>query len=76
MKQKVRFILRKRGLSSSSTQAPEDATQAVDEAISSFVRSVYGRSNLSTHMPTDKNEVLRVRDLVKTSLCELLEIHI
>jgi hypothetical protein len=75
MKQKVRFILRKRGLSASASQPQEDATQAVDEAISSFVRSVYGRSNISTHTPTEKKEVLRIRDLVRAALSELLEIH-
>jgi hypothetical protein len=76
MKQKVRFILRKRGYSASLTQTSEDASQAVDEAVGSFVRSVYTRSSISTHTPTDKSEVLRVRDFVRTALCESLEIHI
>lgn len=76
MKQKVRFILRIRGYSASLTQPSEDASQAVDEAVGSFVRSVYTRSSVSTHTPTDKSEVLRVRDFVRTALCELLEIHV
>jgi hypothetical protein len=75
MRQKVRYVLGKRGVSKSATQAPEDAAAAVDEAVGSFVRSVYTRSNISTHTPTSKVEVVRVRDLVRVTLCELLEIQ-
>jgi len=75
MKQKVRYVLRKRGVSRSGIDAPESAVEAVDEAVGSFVRSVYTRSSISTHTPTDKREVLRVRDFVRVALCELLEIQ-
>lgn len=74
MKQKVRYILRTRGASKTGIEAPENAVQAVDEAVGSFVRSVYTRSSVSTHTPTDKREVLRVRDLVRVALSELLVI--
>ena len=30
---------------------------------------------MSTHTPTNRDEVIRVRDFVKLALCELLEIH-
>jgi len=75
MKQKVRFILKKRGLSASLAQTPESAADAVEEAVGAFVRSVYTRSSVSTHTPTDKREVIRVRDWVRGTLCELLEIQ-
>ena len=75
MKQKVRFLLKKRGLSLSATQAPESAADAVDTAVGTFVRSVYTRSSVSTHTPTNKGEVVRIRDLVRVVLCELLEIR-
>jgi len=75
MRQKVRFILKTRGMSKAGMQSPESATEAVEEAVGSFVRSVYTRSNVSTHTPTDKREVLRVRDWVRVALCELLEIQ-
>jgi hypothetical protein len=75
MKQKVRYILRNRGASKAVSGPAEEAVDAVEEAVGSFVRSVYTRSNVSTHTPTDKTEVLRVRDLVRIVLCELLEIH-
>ena len=75
MKQKVRYILKSRGVSKAVSGTTEEAVDAVEEAVGSFVRSVYTRSSVSTHTPTDKAEVLRVRDLVRVVLSELLEIH-
>jgi hypothetical protein len=74
MKQKVRFILKNRGSSRGAMDTPETAVAAVDEAVGSFVRSVYTRSSVSTHTPTERAEVLRVRDWVRVALCELLAI--
>lgn len=76
MKQKVRFIMRKRGTRRSAAESPEAAAQAVDEIVGTFVRSVYRRSSVSTHTPTDRNEVLRIRDWVRVALCELLAIRV
>lgn len=76
MKQKVRFIMKSRAASKAVSGPAEAAVDAVEEALGTFVRTVYTRSNVSTHTPTDKTEVLRVRDLVKVVLCELLEIHV
>lgn len=75
MKQKVRFILRSRGVSKGIAAPAENAADAVEEAIGAFVRSVYTRSSVSTHTPTDKEEVLRVLDLVRVVLSELLEVR-
>jgi hypothetical protein len=75
MKQKVRYILRKRGVGRTAMQAPESATEAIDELMGTFVRGVYSRSSVSTHTPTDRNEILRIRDLVRVSLCELLQVR-
>lgn len=72
MKQKVRYILRNRGQSKAMAATTEDATAAIDEALGTFVRSVYTRSSVSTHTPTNVNEVLRLRDLVRVVLGELL----
>lgn len=74
MKQKVRFVLRNRGLGKSDTAPPEAAADAIEEVVGSFVRSVYTRSSVSTHTPTDRREVLRVRDWVRVTLAELLSL--
>jgi hypothetical protein len=73
MKQKVRYILRNRGQSKAKAATTEDATAAIDEALGTFVRSVYTRSSVSTHTPTDRGEVMRLRDLVRVVFGELLE---
>lgn len=75
MKQKVRFILTKRGISKTQSEPAENASESVESIVGSFVRSVYSRSSVSTHTPTNKNEVIRIRDFVRVVLCELLEIQ-
>ena len=75
MKQKVRYLLSHRGLAGAFSETSERAAEAVDLAVGSFVRSVYNRSSMSTHTPTDRSEVLRVRDLVRVVLCELLSLQ-
>ena len=75
MKQKVRFILKSRDVKRGISAPAETATESIETAVGSFVRSVYTRSSVSTHTPTDKAEVIRVRDFVRVVLCELLEVQ-
>ncbi len=75
MKQKVRFILKSRDITRALSAPAETATESIETAVGSFVRSVYTRSNVSTHTPTDKAEVVRIRDFVRVVLCELLEVQ-
>lgn len=75
MKQKVRFILRNRGTSKVVASTAEEATNSIESSMGAFVRSVYTRSSVSTHTPTNKDEVLRVLDLVRVVLAELLEVR-
>ncbi len=75
MKQKVRYILKNRGTSRAHSAPAETATESIESAVGSFVRSVYTRSSVSTHTPTDKAEVIRIRDFVRVVLCELLEVR-
>ena len=75
MKQKVRFVLRRREAASVATASVETAVVAVEEAMGVFVRSVYSRSSVSTHTATTKDEVLRVKSLVQVVLQELLELR-
>jgi hypothetical protein len=75
MKQKVRFILRKRRVSSAQADAPETAVEAVDDLVGGFIRSVYTGSSGATHTPASRDDVLRIRDWVRVALCQLLEIR-
>jgi hypothetical protein len=74
MKQKVRYILKNRGMASGAMTAPETAVQGIEDIVGGVTRSVYTRSNLSTHTATDKKEVLRVHAWVRLVFCDLLEI--
>jgi hypothetical protein len=75
MKQKVRYILSHRGLPGAVSETSERATESIETVFGSLVRSVYNRSSMSTHTPTDRSEVLRIRDWVRIVLCELLSIQ-
>ncbi len=75
MKQKVKFILKKRGKGSNEIKTTENAINLVDEMLGTFVRSVYTRASVSTHTPTDKNEVLRILNFVRVVFCEILELN-
>lgn len=74
MKQKVRFILKNRGINSGALAPPEHAVQGVEDVLGTLTRTVYTRSSVSTHTPTDRSEVARVHAWVRLVLCELLEI--
>jgi len=74
MKQKTQYILRKRGLPKTAIKTTQDSVAIIEELVGTFVRSVYSRASVSTHTPTDKKEVTRIRDLVRVVLCELLSI--
>jgi hypothetical protein len=74
MKQKARFASRKRGLGSAASQTSEAAVDAVEATMGTFVRSVYTRSNVSTHTPTNRGEVVTVHRLVRTVLGDLLAV--
>jgi hypothetical protein len=74
MKQKVRFILKKRGTPHGAMAAPESAVQGVEDILGGITRSVYNRTSISTHTATDKKEVVRVHAWVRLVLCDLLEV--
>jgi hypothetical protein len=76
MKQKVRYVLRQRNKLKAAVESAEAAVESVDGIVGGFVRSVYSRSSVSTHTPTNRDEVIRVREFVKVALCELLEIRV
>ncbi|MEO7725569.1 MAG: hypothetical protein ABIU29_12950 [Chthoniobacterales bacterium] len=75
MKQKVRFILRARGLPATAVEAPEGAVALIDEMIGKLTRSTYGRSSISAHVSTARSEVRQMKMYVDSVLAELLEIH-
>lgn len=70
MKQKVRFILKARGMKDEA--APEQAAAAIEEIVGSFARSVYTLSNSGTHGRKERADVLRIRRYVIVVLHDIL----
>lgn len=75
MKQKVRFILKNRHKSKSAIEAPENATEIVEESIAKLARATYNRGSLSTHSATERTEVINLKRYLDSILCEILEIY-
>jgi hypothetical protein len=74
MKQKVRYILKKRETPHGAMAAPESAVQGIEDILGGITRSVYNRTSISTHTATDKKEVIRVHAWVRLVMCDLLEV--
>lgn len=72
MKQKVRFILKARGLASNAMKPPEEAVEMVEERIAAFARAIYERSSISTHVASERSEVIQMKNYVNAVLAELL----
>ena len=72
MRQKARFILKNRDMKGAQIDHSVQVVESVDEMVSGITRSVYTRSNVSTHTPTDREEVVRLHVWVRLTLCEFL----
>ena len=70
MKQKVRFILRARGMQDETP--PEQAASAIEEIVGGFARSVYTMSNTGTHGSKERADVMRIRRYVIVVLHDIL----
>lgn len=72
MKQKVRFVMKKKGKRSSS-EAAEQTVTAFEEAIAGLTRAVYERSSKATHVAGERQTVVQLRRFVSAILHEILE---
>jgi hypothetical protein len=74
-KQKVRFVLKSRGIGESARKTPEDAASLIDELTASLTRSAYERGSVSAHISTAGQEVRQLKMYVDSVLAELLAVH-
>lgn len=72
MRQKVRFIMKQRG-NRSSSDVPEQAVTAFEEAIAGLTRAVYERSSKATHVAGERQAVIQLRRYVVAILHDILE---
>jgi hypothetical protein len=71
MRQKVRFIMKKKGKQSSS-EAPEQAVIAFEEAIAKLTRAVYERSSGAAHAGGEREKVAQIRRYVVAIFHDIL----
>lgn len=76
MRQKAKYILKGRGMVSNQINVSETTIGHVENAVSAITRSVYVRSNISTHTPTNRDEVARLHGWVRLVMCDLLSLPI
>ena len=74
MKQKVRFILKAREQSSSASEMPERAAEAVDALVGAFTRSVYNFGSVVTHVAGERQAVVVLKRYIEVVLSHLLEL--
>jgi hypothetical protein len=75
MKQKVRFILRSRGKSSTHRAVAEKSVELIEALSGDIARAFYNRASLSTHVETTYSEARQLKRYVDTLLFDLLEIR-
>jgi hypothetical protein len=74
MKQKVRYVLRARGVGKTKAGSPEDSASAVDAIVSDLTRSVYDLGSLATHVASERRQVVQVKRYIDAVLHDILEI--
>jgi hypothetical protein len=70
-RQKVRFIMKKKG-SRSSSDAPEHAVTAFEEAVARLTRAVYERSSKEAHVAGERGTVIQIRRYLVAIFHEIL----
>ena len=74
MKQKVRFILKSRGLSKNKRLVTEKSLEFIESLFAEITRALYDRASISTHVNTSREEVFQLKRYLDTVLFDLLEI--
>ncbi|MCH8903183.1 MAG: hypothetical protein IIA45_04645 [Bacteroidetes bacterium] len=74
MKQKVQYILKQRSLNQTKRTPAENSVKMVEELMGQMARAVYNRASLSTHLETNKQEVLQIKRYVDIVFFEILEL--
>lgn len=74
MKQKVRFILRARGVPKKAQKTTEASAAVVEELVGGLARAFYDRASLSAHTKQTYDEVARAKAYLDPLLAEILEV--
>jgi hypothetical protein len=74
MKQKVRYVLRARGVGKTKAGSPEDSASAIDAIVSDLTRSVYDLGSLATHVASERRQVVQVKRYIDAVLHDILDV--
>jgi hypothetical protein len=74
-KQKVRYIMRQRGLPENAREAPERTVEMIEAAMASLARATSIRASISAHVSTGRPEARTVKPYVEVVLADLLNVH-
>jgi hypothetical protein len=74
MKQKVRYILKRRGDGKTKASSPEDSASAVDAVIGDLTRSAYDLGSLATHVASERRQVVQVKRYIEAVLHDILQL--
>src|SRR5437764_3540850 len=75
MKQKVRFVLKSRGLNHTRSSVAEKALELIETLSADIARAIYNRASLATHVETTQDEVVQLKRYIDTMLFDLLAIR-
>lgn len=73
MRQKVRFILKSRGLKESQRKLAERSVNLLENLHSDVARAFYDRASFSAHVSTTRGEVVTIKRYIDVLLHDLLE---
>lgn len=74
-KQKVRYVLRQRGLTENAREAPERVVELIEAATASLTRATSVRASISAHVSSGRGEARQLKMYTEVVLAELLSLH-
>lgn len=74
MRQKAKFILKNRKVNDTELSNNQASLQVIEDSVGAYIRTVYKRANVSTHTPTEKPEVLRIKQHAVIVFQEILSL--
>lgn len=74
-KQKVRHIMRQRGVAENAREAPERTVELIEAAMASLTRATSVRASISAHVSTGRTEARTIKPYVEVVLADLLDVH-
>jgi len=73
-KQKAYFVLKARRMSKKAIRAPQELIELIETQVAIVISAAFGRTNVASHIQTERIEVQRVKQYTDIILSELLSL--